>query len=174
MNKKIKDKIYSFNYKKIMHNIILFESNPDFSDNTRAVFDEMLRRNYNDKFKLIWFVDDEKKYRKIKIRNVKFITYNSTIISRIRCGFYNLFAKYIIDCNKLIYKRNKDQIRFYLSHGAIIKEPVEYFKTLGNVDYILEISDIFKNEYKKLFNVKNENIITLGFPRNDYIFCQQN
>ena len=33
---------------------IVFESLPDFSDNTRAVFDEMVRRGINKKYKFIW------------------------------------------------------------------------------------------------------------------------
>ena len=40
---------------------IVFESVPDLSDNTKAVFDEMVRRKLNQKYLFIWVVSDKKK-----------------------------------------------------------------------------------------------------------------
>ena len=37
-----------------LKNIIVFESLPDYSDNTRAVFNEMVKRGLNKEYKLIW------------------------------------------------------------------------------------------------------------------------
>ena len=51
---------------------ILFESVPDVSDNSKAVFDEMLRRGLNKKYTLVWMLygNDCECYPKIK--NVKY------------------------------------------------------------------------------------------------------
>ena len=39
-----------------LKNVIVFESKPDISDNTKAVFDEMLRRKLNKRYKLVWLL----------------------------------------------------------------------------------------------------------------------
>ena len=48
--KKILKIFYNFP-KLFLRNYILFESNPDFSDNTYAVYKEIIKRNINKKFK---------------------------------------------------------------------------------------------------------------------------
>ena len=40
-------------------NIIIFESNPSFTDNTKAVFDEMIRQEANKKYKMFWIARDD-------------------------------------------------------------------------------------------------------------------
>ena len=57
---RIKEKIDKLNYRLLLRNYILLESNPDFSDNTKAVFDELIKLKINEKFKLIWLVDNDK------------------------------------------------------------------------------------------------------------------
>ena len=37
-------------------NIIVFESVPNLSDNTKSVFDEMINRKLNQKYKMVWIV----------------------------------------------------------------------------------------------------------------------
>ena len=50
-------------------NYIIFESVPDVSDNAKAVFDEILLRGMNKKYKCIWIVYDKNKVRQ-KYKNV--------------------------------------------------------------------------------------------------------
>ena len=50
---------------------ILLESLPDFADNTKYVYDELIRRGVNEKCKIYWFLyNDLRQYDKQK--NVKF------------------------------------------------------------------------------------------------------
>ena len=46
--------------KKIMSLLIkpsiIFESKPHFSDNTKPVYDEVVRRGYDKKYRLVWFL----------------------------------------------------------------------------------------------------------------------
>ena len=37
-----------------IRNIILMESNPDYTDNTKMVFDKLIENSVNDKYKIIW------------------------------------------------------------------------------------------------------------------------
>ena len=42
---------------KLIKPSIVFESIPNFSDNTRAVYDELVARGYGKKYRLIWFLE---------------------------------------------------------------------------------------------------------------------
>ena len=39
----------------------MFESAPDFSDSPMAVFEEMQKRGFADKYKFVWWVTDKNK-----------------------------------------------------------------------------------------------------------------
>ena len=53
----IEQKIFSVAYRlSPLQEIFLLESVPDLSDNTKAVFDEMIRRGLNKEYKIIWLV----------------------------------------------------------------------------------------------------------------------
>ena len=150
--------------------IILFESNPDFCDNPRGVFNRLLELGYNEKYKLVWFVLDKKKFDDIKIKNVEFVNFSD----KKKINYYRLFAKYIIDCNRYIYKRNKYQLRIYLTHGTPLKNVPEYCLQCGDLDYIVQISDFFTDITKNMYNVDYKNVITTGFPRNDLLLRKNN
>ena len=45
----------------IVENRILFETNDDFTDNGRALFDYMVANGYNRKYELVWLVHDPSK-----------------------------------------------------------------------------------------------------------------
>ncbi len=165
LKKIIKNALYNSNY---LRKIILLESNPDFSDNTRALFEEMINREINNKYKLIWIVNNTKNFKHIKIRNVKFID-NKNFFSKIQFKFYNYCCKYIIDCNKFIQKKNKNQIRIHLTHGAFLKLPRDYCLGCGEIDYLIQLSDFFTRINSELFKIDSSKIYTTGYPRNDSI-----
>lgn len=153
-------------------NIILMESNPDFTDNARHVFDKLIENNVNDKYKIVWFVKNSKEFRDIKFKNVKFVSVYSkyNIFKKINKIYYNSSAKIIIDCNNYIPKVKDKQFRIYLTHGTPLKNAEAYCKDIGDVNYILEIGEFFRNENSKLFDIPKERILHLGFPRNDELF----
>ena len=55
-----------------LKNVIVLESKPDFADNTKAVFDEMIKRRVNEKWKLVWVVSKDKQSFP-KLKNVRYI-----------------------------------------------------------------------------------------------------
>ena len=169
--KKLISKIYYYlPIKFILKDIVLFESNPDFCDNTRGVYDRMLELGYNKKMKLVWFVSNSEKFNDIKIDNVEFVDYKDK--KKIR--YYRMFAKYIIDCNNFIFKRNKNQLRIHLTHGTPIKFAGDYCKECGDLDYVIQVSDYFTDITRDLFNVPKNKIKSTGFPRNDIILNKNN
>lgn len=166
-------KIYNFNYKFLMRNIILLESNPDYSDNTKGVFDELLLRGINDNNRIIWFVNDKNKFSSINLKNVRFISRNKNIFNRICRLYYMIFSKYIIDCNKYIYKINKNQFRIHLTHGTPIKNAKDYCSKVGDIDYLIQVSDFFTEMHSNIFNVDKSKIVSTGFPRNDILLSDK-
>ena len=150
----------------ILKPIVLFESNPDYCDNARGVYERLIELGYNNKLKLVWFVQDKSKFSDIHIKNVEFVDMSD----KKKVRYYQLLAKYILDCNRFIFKRNKHQLRIHLTHGTPIKYTPEYSLKCGKLDYLVQISDYFTKYNIDLFNVKKEQIVSIGFPRNDILF----
>ena len=158
-----------------MRNYILMESNPDFADNTKALFDTFIENNVNKKYKIIWFVRDKKEFKNIKIKNVKFAeVYGSTFIRRTRKKYYEHTAKIIIDCNKYIKKTRKSQFRFHLGHGMPLKDASTYCKEAGEFDFILQEAKYFTDKMCKAFDIEENKLITLGYCRNDDLLKYEN
>ena len=166
MLKKLLNKIYYYlPIGFILKPIILFESNPDFCDNSRGVYDRLVELGYNKKYKLVWFVLDKTKFADIKDSNVEFVD----ISDKKKIRYYGFFAKYIIDCNRFIFKRNKYQFRIHLTHGTPLKYTPQYSLNSGKLDYLIQISDYFTKYDKELYNITDNQILSLGFPRNDIL-----
>ena len=160
---------------KLIKPSILFESIPPFSDNTRAVFDEMVSRGLNKKYRFIWYVDYNKaaflkngipKYWDPYSRNtIKKKILNYSLFYRTKC---------IICCNHFIttegrnqYTCGKGQKAFYLSHGSPIKSVKNYYTCPGPIDYCLSPSKEFDDIMAYEFSFSKDRIFTAGFPRND-------
>lgn len=143
--------------------IILFESAPDLSDNTKAVFDEMIKRGLNKHYKLIWVC-----YKKVpikdKIKNVKFLASNK---HKVRIKWYYCQALALITCNRFFEKIGKGQHAFYLSHGTPLKSVHDYYVIPNGIDYSFCAGEGIKEIYAYELNVDKDKIITLGYPRND-------
>ena len=158
-------KIYS---RAKLKNIIVFESAPDLSDNTKAVFDEFLNRNYNKKYKLIWFVDSIKKNFP-KIKNVKYVKNSNTksFISKFIRLRINYTAKCFISCNRVLTYYRDDQVAIYLTHGTPIKKLRGFHHVPEKINYALSASKNIESlcAYESSIDVKK--MISLGFPRND-------
>lgn len=149
--------------------IILFESNPDFGDNPRGVYNRLIELGFNKKNKMVWFVQDKNSFSDVNDENVIFVEYKDT--RKIR--YYEFLAKYILDCNRFITKRNKYQFRIHLTHGTTLKYNRQYCAGCGEMDYVIQVSEYFTGWNKELFNISQDKIVTTGFPRNDILLQKQ-
>ncbi len=143
---------------------IIFESCPDFSDNTKAVFDEMLKRGLNKKYILVWLLFDNKKENYPKFKNVKYVNNGKKIFS-----FYSLIAKCYICCNRFLYSNNNYQKSFFLTHGMYVKRPTNYYSLPIQIDYCFSSSKGLEDIQAKALNVDPNKMVSLGFPRNDIL-----
>lgn len=151
-------------------NTILFESIPDFSDNTFWLFKYMAENtDFFKEYKCVWFLADIKEKKK-ELFGVPITCVNhsgNSVIERIKRFYYTYTAKLIIDCNFIIPKKRDGQIRIYLTHGMPIKIPDEYLRGLGEVDLLPVSGTLFADFFRTY--VSEESIKVLGSPRNDVL-----
>ncbi len=151
----------------VRKNWILLESCPDFSDNTYAVFKELINQKVNQHKKIIWICFDNNKISQPKYKNVFYLRHDS-----IKACLAIFYSKYMIICNRFLGKKKRGRIVFYLSHGNPLKN-VKYYLTNKNIDYIdyfLTTSYFMANLFNKFYGVDKNKLVVLGFPRNDDLF----
>ena len=167
--RKIIRKIYYYlPIKFLLKNYILFESNPDYADNTYYVYKQLLKEGYNDKYKLIWLVNNKDEFCDVSIKNVMFVNFGSKEAKK-----YQKLAKFIIDSNKYVDKYNIHQYRIYLGHGMPIKFVASYAKNYGRLDNFLMTSPYFFRIFVDQIGVPRDILLSLGFPRNDQFFMKK-
>ena len=148
-----------------LKNVIIFESIPDLSDNTKAVFDEMVKRGLNKKYRLVWLINN-KRTKIPKLKNVVGARYN-TKWNRFCANFIIYRAKCIICCNRFLEKANANQKIFYLMHGLPIKKVKDYYTIPNFVDFCIAPSEGVIDRLAVEFAFDKSKIIGLGYPRND-------
>ena len=118
--------------------IIVFESIPDFSDNTRAVFDEMMRQGLNKKYVLYWWVS-KREAAGPEGFHVKYL-YRDSAWERMRFWWVTFRAKALICCNNFLQERHPWQKSFYLTHGTALKG-LKGYRVPEGVSYMLVASE---------------------------------
>lgn len=170
--KKLIDSIFSL---FPLTDTIIFESHPDVSDNAEALFDYFLKKKVNEKYKIVWILLKDNPADYPRENNVYYyLRYDSNIFTKLKVAYILNTAKYIIDSNIFIYKKRKKQIRIHLGHGMPLKYRKEYSEKLGEVDGILITADEFGKYFTNICGVKDNQILSLGLPRNDLIIQKYN
>lgn len=147
-----------------MKNIILLESVPDLSDNTKAVFDELIKRGLYKKYKFVWIVSDKHK---------SFPSYPNTIyidkktwVNKKILSWYKFRSKCLICCNRFYGSKYAGQSSFYLTHGTGIKK-IGSYNVPPNVDYVLIAGEHMKEMMARELMGDIKKFVSLGLPRND-------
>ncbi len=154
-------------------NIIVFESIPALSDNTLSVFNELVRRGYNKKYKMYWLVKNGTKIPE-KLDNVFYLNTdlpkeNKILRSKIR------FSKCLISCNDFLIPKKDSQKAFYLTHGTALKSVRSYYNIPEKIDYCLVSSPNMIDVMSYELNFPKEKMVPLGLPRNDLLTgCKKN
>lgn len=161
--RKIKDILKNFIYRYYPKRCIIFESAPDFADNSRAVFDEMVRRGMNQKYKMVWIAYDQNTRLAPKAKNAKAILPDSKQLTFSLCT-----AKAIITCNRYMGSYFKDQFSIYLDHGCPFKNISNIIRLPDTLTAYNSCSLNTAELSKKYINIPNTvDVQGLGFPRND-------
>lgn len=170
-----------------LKNIILFRSGPhasayikgtDFSDNARAVFEYMLSVGLNEKYELVWLVKnpDEFKHIEDNYPGARFLSFDWSVsdVPQNRDAYYEALclSKYIFFTDAYGFCRNarKDQIRIQLWHGCGFKTRVNFVRCEDRYEYMPVISPVYAEIHKKIYGLRDDQILITGYPKEDTIF----
>lgn len=157
-----------------MRNEIILESNPDMACNTYALFRYMLSQGLNQKYSLVWMVNDPSEFTDVNIENVSFVSRNpSGLIDKIRYYVRCNRARAAISCNRPFsrLKASGKQLNIYLDHGSHLKNMVtDGHRCTLDCDYVTCQSSFFVKYNVEQYTVNREQVIPTGLPRNDELF----
>ena len=169
MNNFIKSAAEGIINKKPLKNIIIFESRPDFSDNSRAIFDEMVRRGINNDYLLIWTTHENCALptELAGIKNVVALQMDSA-----KYKYYSYFAKAILVSNYFMQKRREEQYYIFLTHGLAMKGIKDNRYCVPDYCFGCDFAALSKEsgelDAEMLGAEKGDvNVVELGFARND-------
>ena len=99
--------------------IILFESTPTLTDNTKAVFDELVRRGWNETYEFVWITSEPaERFADVRIPNVRFVPRSDDA----QFKTLTFQARVQLMCNEVLAKRTGRQFTLYLAHGCALKD----------------------------------------------------
>lgn len=147
---------------------ILLESKPDFSDNTYALYLEMLKYNYQDKYQIVWLVTTNEIPEVNKNPKVKYFNINKKgIINKLKFQYLLNTSKYIITCNRVFKRKTNRQTIIYLNHGSPLKDLKKLKMNYSTVSESITMSKYFIPADSQTMNIDQSKFFVNGFPRND-------
>ena len=156
---------------------VMFASEPDFSDNARALYDYIITQEKFKKFTFIWLVKDN--IIKGDFPHTIFVKRGDSCLSF--CYFHYLFhvftSKYLFCTHSHFVEANpKRQISVCLWHGTMLKRICamnEREKKQPRKDqfrFFIAPSHFYLEYFCKSFLCNSNNVLICGYPRNDYLF----
>lgn len=152
--------------------IVVFKSNPDYSDNARALAEYMIDKGYTKKYKIYFDVKNAKEY-KCKNGAITFIS------SRAKYGRYKLSsirllftAGYLMSTHEMIIIRRvarKGQLLVRLWHGCGYKDRSNQDGGERFFDVALVPGELFVKTKAHFWNVDKKFILPIGYPRYDWL-----
>lgn len=157
------------NFKK--EKIIIFESIPEFYDNSGSLHKEIIKQKLN--YKIYWVsYNSDKNCNKenIKIINTKFSAKN--IFNYLKSLYIMTIADYCFFTHSFIGNvYNKNQIRCFLMHGTSLKNLKNIYNNMFNGTTHAIVTSKFTEKIHTMTKKGIENkCLILGYPRNDDLF----
>ena len=153
---------------KPLQNTIVIESHNDFDSNGGAFYEYLLKNHYNDKYKIVWLLKNEKPTEMPK--NVEaFCLYKPSLKKQKEI----CTAKYILTCQDVIGSVRDGQTSVYLTHGPFGLKAIKGKINLPqNLTYCLMPSKYLENILKDQYQIGNTNIkpVILGYPIHDLLY----
>ena len=148
---------------------ILFESKPDYADNSRPVYEEFLRRRLNKDFYLLWMDKNGEPVTLTQDGSVVSLLQEWTGLKRqLRLASLSQHVSAVVCCNRVHFPTDPTKTTvFYLSHGTPMKRLRGYYDLPQYIDFVLAASKDVAPICAYEFNVSPEKVFSLGCPRND-------
>lgn len=151
---------------------ILFESNSDYCDNTRAVYDYLVANGYGEKYRFVWCVKDPETFHADGMEGTKLVTFQK------KSGFPAYFfqmasAKYVFYTHYVPpFCNAKAQTVVNLWHGTPLKSIKGHVHPSKLFNCLLSPSDYFDPILADSFDADPGQLVQCGYPRNDRLFEQ--
>lgn len=184
--------LYKLTYRFVSINdkLVIFISfhGRGYSDNPRAIYEQMKKDERFKEYRFIWFIKNHKK-KNIKIEGAEIKEYFS-----LSYFYYMSKAKYwIINCKMPSYiakKRNQIYLQTWhgtplkrLGHDIIAPEDATFYRSGVSFEQMTKSYDIDVERYNYMispnafctevfqtsFRINRERLIETGYPRNDFI-----
>lgn len=144
--------------------LIVFESNPDISDSTYALY-LYIRKNYPT-YKCVWAIKPEQ-IKKCKEKKIRYFLANNKILSL----FYLSTCKYFLYTHVRIWERKlrKKQFAFEIWHGSPGKRFNKVLicnKENGHI-FVTATKYTFE-KYRENYDLHSSNYLLCNHPRNDF------
>ncbi len=150
------------------NNTLFFETEGDFCDNGRALFEYMIEHGYNKKYRFVWKVQNINRFKKMNMENVVFIS-PTNFYESIRLRYYVARARYFFFTHPWWLKKwKKDQTVVTLSHGIPLKGAGKDLS--GFLNFHCISSEWSKQLYSKAMGAKDEQMLVIGRPRLDLMY----
>lgn len=153
-------------------NQVFFYSSPDYSDNARALFEEMKNQRLIGKYKVVWAVKDLTQFENTE--NITFVKHRT-----LKNLWFFYRSKYLIRThslwgNRYVKGRQKMCIAW---HGMPLKSMSKYVKDKINssdCEFLTSTSEVFNDELSISMGMTSNKCAVLGLPRNDFLFKTTN
>lgn len=155
-----------------IRNTILLESHSDMSDNTKALYDYLLRKGFDREFKFVWFVEHVDRYRDKGFPNTAFVPIvPSTRWGRLKNQYYLATSRFAFFSHRSFERHavRKGTCFVNLWHGAGPKNP-SYMDLGSDFDYVLYPSHYFKDAFVDNLSCRPEQMLPYGYSRNELLF----
>lgn len=161
-----------YGFMKIDENLFVFQSEGDFWDNARALYEHMISQKFNEKYHLVWLVANPNLYKRFAKKNVEFIKidpYKPTEI--FKCQKIMRTAKFFFFTHRGYKNARKKQIVVNLWHGGVIMKAFEGKPCLYKIfNYQCSTSQAAAERISLATGVQKEQVIVNGDCRQDYLF----
>ncbi len=151
---------------------ILLESHPDLSDNSRVLYEYMLKAGLDKEYRFVWFVEKMPIGKKAEFPNTSFLPiYPKSIIGRIKNQYVLSTSQYAFFSHRTLSRLvNREKALFVnLWHGAGPKNP-SYMDLGSGFDFVFYPSPFFKDGFVNYLSCKSGQLLPYGNIRNDLLF----
>lgn len=169
-----------------LEDVFLFYSGParshyvpewEFADNSRALFEYLLKNNYNRRYTLVWLVKNPDDYaRYLEYENVRFISFDwvdATDEDQREAYFHDIFlAKFIFTSEAFGFAQyaRPGQIRVQLWHGCGFKLRHSQIRHEEYYEFMTVISEFYKRLHAEIYGLRMDQILVTGYPKDDWLF----
>lgn len=153
---------------------ILFESNSDYCDNARALYDYLIENGYDKSYRFVWCVKDVAAFKGKNFPSTKFVSFKNPR-GILPYFFHMATSKYIFYTHFVPpFMNPKVQTIVNLWHGTPLKSIKGHTHSADLFNYVLSPSNFFDEIIMDSFQADRSQLLSCGYPRNDLLFDKSN